>query len=122
VPRRREQRERHRARVGDELHDRTGCGARGFDRPGARRQLDRGDGLRHRGSPGEPDDVHVRVGEATTFGSLSAVDNAGSAAGPQTVSLPLSGLTPKTMYLYRIVASNADGATAGAVQSFTTEA
>jgi 6-phosphogluconolactonase (cycloisomerase 2 family) len=59
-------------------------------------------------------------GTTTSFGSLSSVDNAGQTAGPQAVSLPIGGLAANTTYLYRIVATNADGATAGDVASFTT--
>jgi phosphodiesterase/alkaline phosphatase D-like protein len=59
-------------------------------------------------------------GTSTSFGSLSQVDDAGATGAPDPVSLPLSGLAPNTTYLYRIVATNAGGTTAGAVASFTT--
>jgi hypothetical protein len=59
-------------------------------------------------------------GTTTSFGSLSAVDNATPTVGLQSVSLPVSGLAPNTTYRYRIVATNADGTATGAVGSFTT--
>ena len=59
-------------------------------------------------------------GTTPAFGSLTAVDNAGSAGGPQPVSLPVGGLDRNTTYVYRIVATNADGTTVGSVGTFTT--
>jgi hypothetical protein len=59
-------------------------------------------------------------GTTNAFGSLSAVDNAGSGNGVQAVSLPLTGLAPNTTYLYRIVATNSGGSVAGSVGSFKT--
>jgi phosphodiesterase/alkaline phosphatase D-like protein len=51
---------------------------------------------------------------------LSRIDSAGSSIGAQTVSLPVGGLAPDQTYLYRLVATNADGTTTGVVRSFTT--
>jgi len=59
-------------------------------------------------------------GTTTSFGSISAVDNAGAGGSLQDVTLPISGLAPGTTYLYRLVASNASGTTTGAVHRFTT--
>jgi hypothetical protein len=59
-------------------------------------------------------------GTTTNFGSLSAIDNAGDANGAQSVTLPLTGLSPGTTYLYRVIATNPNGTTAGVVKSFTT--
>src|SRR3982074_2246722 len=39
---------------------------------------------------------------------------------PVEVSAPISGLSPHTIYHYRIVASNAGGSSVGADQTFTT--
>jgi hypothetical protein len=61
-------------------------------------------------------------GTTTAFGFISAVDNAGAGGTTQDVALPISGLAPNTTYVYRIVASNAVGTTAGTVLSFTTAA
>jgi hypothetical protein len=59
-------------------------------------------------------------GTTTSFGSISAVDSAGSTPGVQSVSLPVSGLRPSTTYVYRIDATNANGTATGVVRSFTT--
>jgi hypothetical protein len=60
-------------------------------------------------------------GTTTTFGSITAVD--GMLATPtiaQPVSKPVTGLSPNTTYLYRLVATNAVGTTNGTVMSFKT--
>lgn len=59
-------------------------------------------------------------GTTTTFGSLSAVDQAGGTAGPESVSLAVGGLAPGTTYVYRVVAANAAGTTYGSVGVFAT--
>jgi hypothetical protein len=59
-------------------------------------------------------------GTTNAFGSLSAVDNAGAGNGTQSVTLPLTGLTPNTAYRYRIIATNGNGTTAGTVGTFST--
>jgi hypothetical protein len=59
-------------------------------------------------------------GPTNAFGSVTAVDYAGDTTGSQAVSLPVTGLTPGTTYLFRVVATNAIGTSAGAVGSFTT--
>jgi hypothetical protein len=59
-------------------------------------------------------------GLANNFGSLSAIDNAGSGQGPQAVSLPIAGLQPNSTYKYRIVATNSAGTATGAIQTFAT--
>lgn len=61
-------------------------------------------------------------GPTTAFGSISAIDSAGSDPGPHSVALAVAGLAPGTTYLYRIVATNALGSVAGIVRSFTTPA
>jgi hypothetical protein len=69
---------------------------------------------------GSPTTFAFEYGTTNAFGSLSAVDNAGATDGEQAVSLPVMGLAPSTTYLYRLVATNANGTVAGAVLSFTT--
>jgi 6-phosphogluconolactonase (cycloisomerase 2 family) len=59
-------------------------------------------------------------GTTTAFGSLSAVDNAGDSNAVQQITLPISGLSPGTTYLYRLIATNPNGTTSGDVHSFTT--
>jgi hypothetical protein len=61
-------------------------------------------------------------GRTTSFGSLSAVDNAGAVGGPQAVTLPIAGLLPGTTYVYRVIATNPAGTTLGTVRSLTTPA
>lgn len=59
----------------------------------------------------------------TNYGTevpVSAAD-IGSAIGDQNVSQAIGGLRPETVYHYRVVASNANGATAGIDRTFTTE-
>jgi hypothetical protein len=65
-----------------------------------------------------PTSFAFEYGTTTSFGSLSAVDNAGSGFGSQSVSATITGLTPGQTYLYRIVATNANGTTTGIVKSF----
>jgi hypothetical protein len=67
-----------------------------------------------------PTSFVFEYGTTTAFGSLSAVDSAGSMAGVQSVQLPIGGLLPSTTYVYRIDATNANGTVTGAVRSFTT--
>lgn len=59
-------------------------------------------------------------GTTTSFGSLSAIDNAGDSNGVQQIALPVTGLSPGTTYLYRLVATNANGTSFGDVHSLTT--
>jgi phosphodiesterase/alkaline phosphatase D-like protein len=61
-------------------------------------------------------------GTTTAFGSLSAVESAGQVSGPKPFALPITGLAPNTTYLYRIVATNANGTTTGEIGSFETAA
>ena len=60
-------------------------------------------------------------GTNTSLGHITAVDRVpATPAVSRTVSLPVTGLTPATTYLYRLVATNANGTTTGAVMSFKT--
>jgi 6-phosphogluconolactonase (cycloisomerase 2 family)/phosphodiesterase/alkaline phosphatase D-like protein len=69
---------------------------------------------------GAPTNYTIEYGPTLSFGSISPVASAGSGlmATPQTTSL--TGLTSATTYYYRLVASNAQGTSFGAVASFTT--
>jgi 6-phosphogluconolactonase (cycloisomerase 2 family) len=69
---------------------------------------------------GSPTGFAFEYGTTTTFGSLSAIDSTGQSDGAQAVSLPISGLTPNTTYVYRLVATNANGTAAGALATFKT--
>ena len=66
--------------------------------------------------------VRVAFGPSTAYGVQSASVDAGSARGPTTVNVPLSGLTPATTYHARAVATNAHGSSTGANVTFTTPA
>jgi hypothetical protein len=61
-------------------------------------------------------------GPTQTFGHITAVDNGGSAGVVSPVTLPVTGLSPTTLYYYRLVATNTDGTTSGPILSFTTAA
>jgi hypothetical protein len=63
--------------------------------------------------------AHFDFGTDTTYGSQTSAQAlaAGASGG---VSAALTGLKPGTLYHYRLVASNPDGATAGADQTFKT--
>jgi len=59
-------------------------------------------------------------GTTNAFGSISAVESAGSVSGANPFALPITGLSPNTTYLYRIVATNANGTATGQIASFQT--
>ncbi|HEY1538246.1 MAG TPA: fibronectin type III domain-containing protein [Solirubrobacteraceae bacterium] len=59
-------------------------------------------------------------GTTTGFGSLSAIDSAGDANGAQQITLAIGGLLPGTTYLYRLVATNANGSAFGDVHGVVT--
>jgi hypothetical protein len=65
-----------------------------------------------------------QYGTSVTYGSEvpCAQTVVGTGTSPTTVSAVLSGLTPDTTYHYRAIASNADGTSYGADETFTTSA
>jgi trimeric autotransporter adhesin len=69
---------------------------------------------------GSPTAFTFEYGPTNAFGAITAVDSAGAAAGAHGVSLPVTGLAPNTTYRFRLVATNANGTTAGSVGTFTT--
>jgi hypothetical protein len=60
------------------------------------------------------------LGTSTSYGGAKLFGNAGRSAGPETVGATLQYLVPGTTYHYRLIATNEDGTTDGADQSFTT--
>lgn len=62
----------------------------------------------------------VEYGTTTTYGSRSSSRSAGSGTTTQSVSVTLSGLSPGTLYHYRLVASSSLGTGPGADATFTT--
>jgi hypothetical protein len=63
---------------------------------------------------------HFDYGPDTNYGSSTAETSAGSGGSAAPVSGTASGLTPNTLYHYRIVGSNAGGSIAGADETFIT--
>ena len=59
-------------------------------------------------------------GKTTAYGSTTPDQDAGSGQDPVDASANLSGLTPGTVYHYRVVATNAAGTTRGPDKTFTT--
>ena len=67
-----------------------------------------------------PTTVRFEFGPTTAYGSATANQTVGPGSGPETVAALLTGLAPATTIHYRVVATNADGTTNGADQTFTT--
>jgi hypothetical protein len=61
-----------------------------------------------------------QYGTTAAYGSQTASASAGSGTGTVNVSAKITGLTPATTYHYRVVASNADGTSAGGDRTFRT--
>lgn len=62
----------------------------------------------------------VEYGTSTRYGARTGQLSAGSGTSAQGVQATLTGLSPSTVYHYRLVARNSSGTTAGADASFTT--
>ncbi len=62
----------------------------------------------------------VRYGLTPSYGSATAPASAGAGAAKVAVSAALTGLRPATLYHYRVVATNAFGASAGLDRTFVT--
>ena len=69
---------------------------------------------------GEPTAATFEYGTSFAFGSITAVDSAGSGTSEVPVPATLTGLAPNTTYYYRLVATSAVGDGLGAVRSFKT--
>jgi len=69
---------------------------------------------------GQATNYFFQYGHTRKYGAQSPLAPAGSANASLAVSQAVSGLTPLTLYHYRIVAVSAGGASLGADQSFTT--
>ena len=66
--------------------------------------------------------VRFEFGRTPNLGSTTGALNAGAALAAAEVGANIAGLEPGATYHYRVVASSADGASAGAVRTFTTPA
>jgi hypothetical protein len=69
---------------------------------------------------GQATNYFFQYGHTRRYGAQSPLAPAGSAHASLAVSQAIGGLTPLTVYHYRIVAVSAGGATLGSDQSFTT--
>lgn len=69
---------------------------------------------------GQATNYFFQYGHTRKYGAQSPLAPAGSASASLAVSQAVSGLTPLTVYHYRVVAVSTGGATLGADQSFTT--
>ncbi|MEA2451165.1 MAG: hypothetical protein QOG63_3097 [Thermoleophilaceae bacterium] len=63
---------------------------------------------------------HFEFGPTTAYGTSTATLDLPAGASPQPVAAPLLGLTPGSTVHYRLVATTADGTSAGADQTVTT--
>jgi hypothetical protein len=69
---------------------------------------------------GLPTTYGFEVGTSTDYGPPTGLGAVGAGAGEVPVSRALSGLLPGTTYHYRLTATNLDGTSYGADQTFTT--
>lgn len=69
---------------------------------------------------GERTSYAFSIGPTTAYGETTATRSAGAGAKPAAVTATVTGLTPGTVYHYRISALNRSGATSGADRTFTT--
>ena len=71
--------------------------------------------------PGANDtSYYFQYGVTRSYGSQTAIADAGSGTRAVTVSLPVTGLQPITLYHYRLVAVNAAGASIGGDRTLLT--
>ena len=63
---------------------------------------------------------HFEYGATSTYGSSTSAVNAGAGTASSAVSAVLSGLTPATLYHYRVVATNSGGTRNSSDGTFTT--
>jgi hypothetical protein len=69
---------------------------------------------------GLPTSYGFEIGTSTDYGPPTGLGTVGAGASKAPVSLPLTGLVPGTTYHYRLMATNLDGTSHGADQTFTT--
>jgi hypothetical protein len=69
---------------------------------------------------GLPTSYGFEIGTSTDYGPPTGLGTIGAGLSETPVSLALSGLLPGTTYHYRITATNVDGTSYGADQTFTT--
>jgi hypothetical protein len=69
---------------------------------------------------GEATEYSFEWGLSSEYGNSTAVEAASAGSGTTTVSTPLSGLQPGTVYHYRVVATNGEGESKGQDRTFET--
>jgi len=69
---------------------------------------------------GNPTTYHFEYGLTTAYGSNTTVTGAGSGLDAVPVSAAITGLTPGTVYHFRLSATNGNGTVVGADATFTT--
>jgi hypothetical protein len=69
---------------------------------------------------GIPTSYFFEYGPSTAYGSRTAVESAGAGSGAVSVLASVEGLLADTVYHFRVVASNTNGATSGSDVSFST--
>lgn len=69
---------------------------------------------------GSDTSYYFQYGPTRAFGGQTAIADAGTGTGRVSVSLPVTGLQPLTVYHYRLVAVNAAGATLGEEKTLLT--
>ncbi len=69
---------------------------------------------------GLPTTYGFEIGTSSDYGPPTGLGSAGAGASEAVVTLSLSGLQPGTTYHYRLTATNVDGTSYGADETFTT--
>jgi CSLREA domain-containing protein len=64
---------------------------------------------------------HFEFGTTTAYGGSTAAQTTGAGVSPEAVAATVTGLVPGTTYHFRLVATNADGTTAGADRTFVAQ-
>jgi hypothetical protein len=64
----------------------------------------------------------IQYGTSSSYGLRSSTRNAGAGSAPVAITVPLAGLTPNTVYHYRLVARNSAGVGRSANRTFRTQA
>ena len=71
---------------------------------------------------GQATTYRFEYGTTTAYGNQTPPQDAGAGTGAQNVSAQVSGLSPSTVYHYRVVATNATGTSVSGDATFTTAA
>ena len=69
---------------------------------------------------GQATSVYFDYGTTTSYGFKTAAKSIGSGSGSTNVAIGATGLTPSTVYHFRVVATNAAGPSTGSDQTFAT--